>query len=389
MKTLFKRIGLAVLAVCGLGLSSAHADELLVGVELPMTGTLARVGAGMQEGIQVAIDVFNKTNGKHKIKAITVDNESAPAKAIAAVEKLASQGVLAIDGGYGSNNIAPASDAAEKLGLVYVTSGGVDDSLVNSGRKNFFRINNSAGYQKAVVGLLSDLKVKSVSIVYSTKEATSGMAHDLEKTLAPKGVTVVTHAFDPAMTDFKPIINKIKLQDKSEVIAMVGYENDYVGILRAARVLKPSVKAMVGVWSLATPKMAADFPDLMPNVYGTAVLPFPAEFKTAEGKSFNEAYQRLFKKEPDYLGQFGYVQSMLLFNAMARAADKGTLKKGGVAEEMRKTDAETLIGRVQFGSNGDNLNFSHRMGQHQGNKIVIVWPQADATGKANFPGVPW
>lgn len=389
MNKTFTRIGLAAFVACGLGLSTAQAEELLVGVELPMTGALARVGAGMQEGIMVAVDVFNKTNGKHKIKAITVDNESAPAKAIAAVEKLASQGVLAIDGGYGSNNIAPASDAAGKLGLVYVTSGGVDDSLVNSGRKNFFRINNSAGYQKAMVGLLSDLKVKSVSIVYSTKEATSGMAHDLEKTLAPKGVTVVTHAFDPAMTDFKPIINKIKLQDKSEVIAMVGYENDYVGILRAARVLKPSVKAMVGVWSLATPKMAADFPDLMPNVYGTAVLSFPAEFKTAEGKSFNEAYQRLYKKEPDYLGQFGYVQSMLLFNAMARAADKGTLKKDGIAEEMRKTDAETLIGRVQFGSNGDNLNFSHRMGQHQGNKIVIVWPQTDATGKANFPGVPW
>ena len=56
---------------------------------------------------------------------------------------------------------------------------------------------------------------------------------------------------------------------------------------------------------------------------------------------------------------------------------------------MRKTDAEPLIGRVQFGANGDNLNFSHRMGQHQGNNIVIVWPQSDATGKANFPGVPW
>jgi branched-chain amino acid transport system substrate-binding protein len=82
---------------------------------------------------------------------------------------------------------------------------------------------------------------------------------------------VTAHAFDPAISDFKPIINKIKLQDKPEVIAMIGYENDYVGILRAARVLKPAVKAMVGVWSLATPKMAADFPDLVPNVYGTAV----------------------------------------------------------------------------------------------------------------------
>jgi len=367
----------------------ARAEEFTVGAELPLTGTLARVGSGMQEGVLVAAEVFNKTNGKHKIKIITIDDESSPAKAVAAVEKLASQGAVAITGGYGSNNISPASDAANKLGLVYMTSGGVDDSLVNSGRKNFFRINNTAGYEKAVQGLLADMGVKSVSIVFSTKEATSDLTSSVQKALTAKGVKVTTHSFDPAITDFKPIINKIKLQDKSEAILMVGYENDYVGILRAARVLKPPVKAMIGVWSLATPKMAAEFPDLMPNVYGTALLPFPAVFDTADGKAFADGYKALYKKEPDYLGQFGYVQATLLFEAIARAADKGTVKKGGVAEELRKTDRETLIGRVQFGANGDNPNFVHRMGQHQGKNIVIVWPKETATGKMVYPGLPW
>jgi branched-chain amino acid transport system substrate-binding protein len=369
-------------------LANLHAEEFVVGAELPLTGTLARVGAGMQEGVMVAAEVFNKTN-KHKIRIITVDDESAPAKAVAAVEKLASQGAVAITGGYGSNNISPASDAANKLGMVYMTSGGVDDSLVNSGRKNFFRINNTAGYERAVQGLLADMGAKSVSIIFSTKEATSDLANSVQKVLTSKGVKATTHSFDPAITDFKPIINKIKLQEKSEVILMVGYENDYVGILRAARVLKPPVKAMIGVWSLATPKMATEFPDLMPNVYGTALLPFPATFETADGKTFADAYKTLYKKEPDYLGQFGYVQSMLLFEAIARAADKGTVKKGGVAEELRKTDRDTLIGRVQFAANGDNLNFVHRMGQHQGKNIAIVWPKESATAKMVYPGLPW
>ncbi len=386
-----KTIALAACAVsAALSASSAYAEEFLVGVQIPLTGPLARVGMGTQEGIRVAAEVFNKTNGKHTIKLVTVDDESAPAKAVAAVEKLASQGVVAVTGGYGSNNISPASDAANKLGLAYITSGGVDDGLVKAGRKNFFRINNTEGYQKALVGLISDLGVKSVSIIYSTKDATHGLAADVQKTLAAKGIKVAMHAFDPAITDFKPILNKVKLRDRSEFIAMVGYENEYVGILRAARVLKPNtVKAIAGVWSLATPKMAADFPDLMPNVYGTAVLPFPVNFTTADGKAFGEAYTRLHKKEPDYLGQFGYVQSMLLFEAIARAADKGTIKKGGVIEEMRKTDRQTLIGRVQFDANGDNKNFTQRMGQHQGKKVELVWPKEAATAKPVFPGVPW
>ena len=383
---------LSLLALVGWMLPTAGvalAEEFVVGVEVPLSGSLARVGTGMSEGISVAADVFNRKNGKHKIKLITVDDESSPAKAVAAVEKLASQGVVAIDGGYGSSNIGPASDAANKAGLVYITSGGVDEALTQRGLKTFFRINNTAGYSKAMLGLLADMDAKNVSIVYLTKEATADLARDLEKALTAKGVKVTAHAFDPAITDFKPIINKIKLQDKPDVIVMSGYENDYVGILRAAKVLKPDVKAVVGAWSLATSKMQDDFPDLMPDVYGTALLPFPAEFTTPDGRDFAETYKKLYGKEPDYLGQFGYVQSQLLFDAIVRAYDAGTLKSGGIAAELRKSNKDTLIGRVQFDDKGDNPNFSHRMGQHQGKQIAVVWPKDYANGKMIFPGVPW
>lgn len=387
MKNLYKSIGLLALAL-SVHSGNAWSEEFLVGEEEPLTGPLARVGTGMHEGISVAVEVFNQTNGKHTIKVLTEDDESSPAKAIAAVEKLASQGVVAFTGGYGSNNIGPASDAANKLGLPYITSGGVDNSLTQRGYKTFFRINNTSGYQKAMVGILGDMKAKSASVIYSTKEATAHLAKDVEKDLTGKGLKVGMHPFDPGISDFKPIVNKVRLRDKSDVILMVGYENDYVGILRAAKVLKPDVKAMIGVWSLATPKMAADFPDLMPKVYGTALLPYPTTFKTEEGKVFYDAYKKLYKKDPDYLGQFGYVQSMILFEAIARAADKGTLKSGGIAQELAATDRNTLIGRVQF-TDGDNLNFVHHMGQHQGDRIEIVWPSDGATAEMQFPGVPW
>jgi len=128
---------------------------------------------------------------------------------------------------------------------------------------------------------------------------------------------------------------------------------------------------------------------LMKDVYGTSTLSYPPEFKTPEEKEFAVTYNRMFNKEPDYLGVFGYVQAMLLFNAAAKAADAGTLSKGGVAEELRKAETGTLIGKVKFDATGDNLNFSHRMAQHQDGKIPLVWPAEAATGKAVFPGVPW
>ncbi|MFX1766485.1 ABC transporter substrate-binding protein [Paraburkholderia sp. A1RI-2L] len=381
-------LGACALALLA-GTPSAFADVLPVGVELPLTGAMARAGTAQLEGIKVAADLFNRSNGKHKIALTVIDDEAQPAKAVSAVEKLASQGVLAITGGYGSNAVSPASEAADKAGLVYITSGAVDSAITSRGLKRFFRVGPASGYSKAVLAQLDAMGVKSVSIVASTKQATTDLSNDVSTKLRAKGVTVTVHAFDPTMTDFKPLVNKIRLQDKPEVMLMIGYENDYIGILRAAKVLKPQLKAVMGTWSLATPKMAAEFPDLVNNVIGCAMLPYPVQFASAEGKAFVDAFVTAYKKEPDYAAEFAFVQSTLLFNAMARAADAGTLKKDGIAAELRAKPQDTLIGKVSFAANGDNPSFVNYVAQIQGERIVIVWPKEHATGKLNYPALPW
>src|SRR5258708_9748497 len=123
---LLTRMGAMLVAVgLGLGVTGvAAAEEFAIGVEVPLSGALARVGTGMSEGIQVAADVFNRKNGKHKVKLTIIDDDSSPPKAVAAVEKLASQNVVAITGGHGSSNIGPASDAAGKAGRGYLTARG-------------------------------------------------------------------------------------------------------------------------------------------------------------------------------------------------------------------------------------------------------------------------
>lgn len=389
MKLMNKAVLTAILGFLA-SVTTVNAKDYLVGVELPLTGAYSRMGNGTLEGITVGVNMFNKKNPKYNVKLASIDDEGSPAKAVAAVEKLISQGVVAITGGYGSNMTGPASEAANKAGIVFLSSGATAQELTERGLKTFFRTNGTLGYVKAMNGLFSDMKVKSISIVYSTKDATSTLAQMVHKDLVAKGLKVTMHSFDPSLTDFKPIINKIKLQDKSELIAMYGYENDYVGIIRAAKVLKPTtVKAIVGGWSLAVPKMATDFPDLMPNVFGAAMVPHPVEYKDAEGKAFATEFKKLYRKDPDYAAQYGFVQAQIICEAIKRAEEKGTLAKGGLVEEVRKTNRDTLIGKVAFDKTGDNPHFLQKMGQHQNGRIVIVWPRKDATGTMKFPAVPW
>lgn len=368
----------------------AGSAEILIGSQLPMSGALAMVGVPMNEGVMVAAELFNQKNTRHKVRIVTADDESTPAKGVAAVEKLASQGVVGIVGGYGSSIVGPSSDAANKAGLAYITSGALDSSLTGRGLKTFFRINRIDSYSQSIIGLIRDTGIKSVSVIYSTKGPTTEMARDLEKALAAMGVKATLHSFDPAMTDFKPVINKIKLQDKPEAIVMAAYENDYVGILRAAKVLRPNVKAVIGAWVIASAKMAIGFPELMPGVFGPALLPYPVEMNNDEGKEFVAAFRKMFNKEPDYLAEYGFVQSQLMFTAAVRAADKGTLKTGGVSDEVRKASLDTLMGKMQFDDKGDVIGpVAMPMAQHQKGKVAIVWPKAAANAPMSFPAVPW
>ncbi len=384
-----RAVAAASIALATLAGGPARADEILVGAHMPLTGSLARSGQAFDEGMRVAIQMFNARSEKHKIRLQVIDDESTPAKAVSAVEKLVSDGAVAVIGGYGSNIIGPASDASNRLNTTYITAGAVSDELTARGLKTFFRINNNAGYQRGMGALLESLKPTSVSILASTKEAPALLAKGLQKDLAAKGVKVTVHEFDPAITDFKPVINKVKLQDKSDILVMSAYENDYVGIIRAAKVLKPPVKLIVGAWSLATPKMYSEFPDLMNNVVGTSFLPFPVEMKDEEGKRFAETYKKTYNKEVEYLSTLSFVETTILAEAIARAADAGTLKSGGLPDAMRQTERETLLGPVQFDATGDNPRFSVAMGQHRAGKIVLVSPAAAATGEIVFPGLPW
>jgi branched-chain amino acid transport system substrate-binding protein len=369
--------------------ATARAEDIAVGSHMPLTGSLARSGQSFREGMLVAIKLFNDSQAKHQIRVTLIDDESQPAKAVGAVEKLVSDGAVAILGGYGSNIVGPASDTANRLGKVYITAGAVSEELIQRGSRNFFRINNNAGYQRGFEGLVEEVRPNAVSIIASTKEAPMLLAKGLEESLGRKGVKVTLHPFDPAITDFKPIVNKIKLQDKSDIIFMSAYENDYVGIVRAAKVLKPPAKLIVGAWSLAMPKMYQDFPDLMQNVVGTTPLPYPVAVKDEEGRRFVAGFKAMFGKDIDYAATLSFVKTMVLCEALARAADAGTLKSGGLADELRKTKRASVLGPIAFNEAGDNPNFALAMGQHRDGAILLVSPAGQATGKLAYPGLPW
>lgn len=387
LSTRFIRTTLA--AALGFSFIAAAQADILVGLESPITGAYAHAGQDEQHGVEAAVALYNKNTKGEKIKLITIDDESEPAKAIAAVEKLGSEKVVAIVSGYGSNLTGPASKAADKLGIPLVSGGATSNNLAKQGLKTFFQILNNDGYKKALAGIYKQLGPKTVSVLYSTKESTTNLAEELKQELEGSGVTLKMHAFDSSTSDYKPLINKIKLQDKPDLIQMMAYENDYVAILKAARILKPKVDGVMGIWSLLTPEMLKEHGDIMQGVFGTATLGVPATFTTDDGKAFYQQFNEQFKRVPGYIDVYGYVAGKVLLDAIGRAEAAGGVTPASVTAELRKTDAETLLGRVKFDQTGFNPEFTQRIGQVQGDRIEIVWPANAATAKPLYPKTPW
>ena len=367
----------------------SFSEDYVVGAHLPLTGAFARAGQAYREGMLVAEHLHN-LNNETKVRFDIVDDESTATKAVTAVEKFASSGDVAVIGGYASSIIGPASEVSNRYGVTYMTAGAVSEELTRRGLKTFFRVNNNGGYAVAVNGMLDELKPTKVAIFVNTRsDAPSLLAKSVGAHLKQQNIEFVEYPFDASTTNFQPLVNRMRLRDKPDVILMIVYENDYIGILRAAKLIKPDVKAMVGTWSVATVKMQEDFPDLMEKVIGCALISFPAAFNDEEGKTFQATYKELYGKDVDYQAVYGYVQAKLVFDAIDRLAKKGSFDRTKLADELRAEEVNSLIGKIKFDDTGENIHFSLRMAQHQGKELPIVAPSDKATKPLLLPARPW
>ncbi len=208
-----KRFWVAM-ALFAAGLSTAHAEDILIGAIYPLSGNAAQIGADAQAAVATMSDIINTEHppipmllgqggglphmhGDH-IKVIFADHQNDPQKARAEAERLITQDhVVALIGSYTSATGATISQVAERYEVPYLAMDNSSPSLSQRGLKWFFRTSPQDemftaamfDFYKAM-GEKTGHPVKSVALFYEDSIFGTDSSNVQKKMAAAAGITV-------------------------------------------------------------------------------------------------------------------------------------------------------------------------------------------------------
>ncbi len=341
-------------------------QTLKIGVNLERTGSGASYGVHMLMAAQIALEEINSAQGVngHKLELVIEDNRSSPEQAVIATRNLDNAGVFAMLGPIQSSQCRTAFPAANRAGLVAISTGSGAPGLTAQNRPWTFR--NAAIDQFIIDELVANLRkrypqAKNVVAVVDPKDAYNSF---LVKTVAPpalekNGFTLVNKdaliEIPNDVADFSVFVTRIKAMNPDIVLLGLLFEQGK-GFLREANRQKLVVPMFAGLGYLTeTVAEAAGGIDLWagqpfdPNAADPKVRQFVQTFKARAEKEMPSQYST-----PTYIDAGAYESMYIVADALRQA--KATPQSA--PKEIREKVRAHLAGLKSYAGLGNQLSIN-------------------------------
>lgn len=346
-KTLFGLVAAAGLAAA----TSAVAQDIVIAVAGPMTGSNATVGAQFRRGAEMAVADLNAQGGVlgRKLRLEIGDDACDPKQAVAVANQLASKKVVFVAGHYCSGSSIPASEVYAEEGILQISPGSTNPTLTERGAKfkNVFRVCGRDD-QQGVIGAdfaLDKFKGKVVAVVHDKSQYGKGIADFAKARFNEKGVKEVMYeGINVGDKDFTALITRMK-QAKVEVVYFGGYHTEAGLLVRQAKEQALDI-ALIGGDALFNNEFASIAGPAAANAYVT----FDADPRK------NPIAQQIVAKftaqgyDPEGYTLYTYAAIQIFAQA---AAQKKSVKLNDLIEAMRATKFSTMLGQIAFDGKGD------------------------------------
>ncbi|MFQ5594633.1 MAG: ABC transporter substrate-binding protein [Anaerolineae bacterium] len=376
----------------------AVSEPIVIGEINSLTGVNSTQGLPVHAGIQYAIDEVNKQGGiaGRQVKLVTRDDQSKPEQASAAAEELITrEGAVTLVGGYVDTLVGPVSEVAETNQTPYLAAASLDKRLVQRGYKYFFRLANLEGFAQAAAGVVTEsFGADNVAILHSVTPGATQTSERLRELLEASGVTVsVMEKFTPGLSDFTPLLTKVRDAD-AQVLISLGFTGDNVLMIRQLKEQNINIGGFIAMFGASLRAPVFKLGEAANYTSSTAIWNPALGLVTPGAEEISQQFAQGFKEatgeEAGGLTQHGYSAGLALLSAIQNVADAGQpITSQNIRDALAKIDIPTPLERVQFDPDGESMHYKIAVVQIQGDGSAVIWPPEQATGEAVFPMPAW
>ena len=372
----------------------AEGASIKIGVLQPLTGALALDGAQGKIGVDAAFKQINdnggiKALGGAKLEMVIGDARSTPDGGAQEVERMASEGVAAIVGGFASPICLAATQAASRYDIPYLVDVGVSDQIISRGLANTFRFAPGFGIvsKRAIANLIklndaAGKPAKTVVLVHEDGLFGSGLAKLMQDELPKNGFEILdTIAHPTPARDMSNVALQIRAKNPDLVIPS-SYYGEFVLLARTLQQQRIRPKGIYCVLNGAASnyRFVKEFAEAAQYVMDCNHWHDPRKEAAIALKKSVEADGKFFT----YNVALNYSNVLLLADAIERAA---SADRAAITQAIASSTFAGHImpyGPTQF-VNGQNSGAAPVNTQVQGSDIKVIFPDDFADAKPVFP----
>jgi branched-chain amino acid transport system substrate-binding protein len=409
----FGLVALAALVAAGLKTGPATAQqpaEFKVGVVTSLSGELAFGGNVTKRGYDLWAETLNQQGGidiagkKYKVKLIYADDQSTPATAAVAGERLITQDkVDVILGPYASGTTLALAPITEKYKVPHIT-GSAESPLIWKGkfRYTFGTIPTvTLIAQASIQTLAQDVSPKpKTMVVLGIDDAFSKFAAEAFRMAAEKfGIKVLKYDIVPEGSDYAPAVSAAKALNP-DIFAMGSHEKAAIEMVKAAKELKFNPKAFVQHYGMTTPDFRKGLGKDAEYVFGTAVwtpsLKHEGKVLFKSPKEYADLFKKKFGTDPDYTEAASTAAGIAFQEALRTIKAAPPLpqeQKDALIGALEKLNLMTFYGPIKFATTGDfyhdNAGLQPIALQYQEGQTVEVGPGKLRVKAPKYPTPAW
>jgi branched-chain amino acid transport system substrate-binding protein len=371
-----------------------YAENIRVGVLLPLTGRLAELGGETAyRSYQLAADGINAEGGIHgeRLEIIFEDTTGDRDVGLSAMEKLITQDkVLIVAGGFSSTVTLAATAVAQDLEVPFLVSTASADRITEADREYVFRLNAPVSEQSnALASFLKRVTaVRTVAIIHENTVFGEFHSKKFRKRCESWGLRVIVkESYDAGVNDLKPLLSKVKPK-YPDLIHMITQTRDGALLMQQAKELDLNSKMFMGVPSGVTPlefrELAGEASAFVysPSIW-TPSVPYPG------AKEYHNLFSIKYETPPDYHGAQAYATMQVIARALKGAK---SLTPKDVRNALAETNLMTIMGPVKFVSYGRKTQQNRPptyLVQWLNDGLRTVWPKKVATESYVYPTPAW